>query len=71
VRVTNATGRYQRASKQAEKVGPDLKVGEEFDLDWITEYEGGIWGYTPWGTRIDMSAVERISDTKGEQEEAA
>jgi hypothetical protein len=69
--VVNATGRYQRASKQADKVGPDLKVGEEFDVDWITEYESALWYYTPWGTRIAASDVERVSDTKGEQEEAA
>lgn len=67
VRVTAATCRYQRASKQAEKVGPDLKVGEEFDVDWITEYENALWYYTPWGTRIRAADVVRISDTKGEE----
>ena len=66
VRVIKPTKRYQRANMSAESVGPDLKVGEEFDLDWVTNYEGADWGYTPWGTRILMADVERISDTKGE-----
>lgn len=71
VKVTKPTSRFQRASKTAAKVGADFKVGEEFDLDWITDYEGAVWGYTPAGTRVDMTAVERISDTKGELEVAA
>ena len=70
VRVTKPTSRYQRASRTAAKVGPDLKVGEEFDVDWITNYEGAFWYYTPWGTRIAADDVVRISDIKGEQEAA-
>ncbi len=66
VRTRTATGRFQRASKDAARVGPDLKPGEEFDLDWVTDYEGAVWGYTPYGTRIFIADVERISDTKGD-----
>lgn len=64
VRVVNPTGRYQRASTDSERVGPDLKKGEEFDLDFVTQFNGEYWGYTPYGTRIRMKDVERVSDTK-------
>ncbi len=68
VRVTaTATPRLQRAAKDAERVGPDLKKGDEFDVDWIAEYEGALWYCTPYGTRIDATAVQRVSDTKGEE----
>jgi hypothetical protein len=66
VRVKNATGRFQRASKDAGQVGPDLQVGEEFEVDWITDFEGTVWFYTAWGTRIAADDVERISDGKGD-----
>jgi hypothetical protein len=66
VRVTRATGRYQRASKDAARIGPDLKVGDEFDVDWVTDYEGAVWFYTPYATRINGADVERVSDAKGE-----
>lgn len=67
VRTKTATGRFQRASKDAVRVGPDLKPGDEFDLDWVTDYEGAVWGYTPYGTRIFLADVDRISDMKGDQ----
>jgi hypothetical protein len=70
VEVTKETGRYQRASKQSARVGADLKPGEELDVDWITEYEGNLWYYTPWATRIFAGDVVRISDTKGLPEDA-
>lgn len=66
VRVKNATGRFQRASKDAARVGPDLEVGEELEVDWITDFKGAIWYYTAWGTRIAADDVERISDGKGD-----
>lgn len=66
VRVVKPTSRYQRASRDAAKIGPDLKVGEEFDVDWITSYNDEFWYYTPWGTRIAADDVVRISDVKGE-----
>jgi hypothetical protein len=66
VRVIKATGRYQRASKTSAKIGPDLKVGDEFDVDWVTDYDGAVWFYTPYGTRIAGADVERVSDSKGE-----
>lgn len=66
VRTKTPTGRFQRASKDAERVGPDLRPGEEFDVDWITDYEGSVWFYTPWGTRIAGLDVERVADAKGD-----
>ncbi len=64
VKTRVATGRFQRASRDAARVGPDLKPGEEFDVDWVTDYEGAVWFYTPYGTRIAGADVERISDAK-------
>jgi hypothetical protein len=68
VRTKDGTGRFQRASKTGGRVGPDLKIGEEFDVDWITDYEDNVWYYTPYGTRIVGADVERINDAKGESE---
>lgn len=65
VRALRATARYQRASGTADRVGPNLKTGEEFDLDFVTFYSDEWWGYTPAGTRIRMVDVERIADMKG------
>jgi hypothetical protein len=67
VKVAKETGRYQYADKASAKVGPDLKPGEEFDVDWLTNFNGGNWYYTPYGTRVFASDVERVSDTKGGQ----
>lgn len=66
VRVRNATGRFQEPSKDAARVGPDLQVGEEFEVDWVTDFDGEVWYYTAWGTRIFADDVERISDSKGD-----
>lgn len=67
VMATRKTGRYGRANPNAERVGPDLNPGEEFNVDWITQYEGAWWYYTPYGTRILVDDTERISDVKGEE----
>jgi hypothetical protein len=70
VQVTaDSTPRLQRASLEANRVGPDLKHGEEFDVDWIAEYEGNLWYYTPYGTRIFVADTERVRDLKQDSAE--
>lgn len=64
------TPRYQRASTSSAHVGPLLKAGEEFDVDWITLFEGERWYYTPWGTRVLVKDTERVSDVKGDERDA-
>jgi hypothetical protein len=64
VRVKTATPRWRYADK-SERVGADLKVGEEFDLDWKFDFNGERFGMTPGWTRVQLDNLERISDAKG------
>lgn len=67
VQVTKQTGRYQYGSKDSARIGPDLKVGESLDVDWLAaDAEVPVY-YTPYATRIIQADTKRISDTKGEQ----
>ena len=67
-RAIQSTGRYQTEDVEGERVGPDVKQGEEFDVDFIYEHGGEWWFYTPFGTRIREQDVERIRDNKGSEE---
>lgn len=65
VRVVEDTPRLQYAYADSPWVGPILKTGEEFDVDWIFVAGDGRWYYyTPWATRVDAASCERISDVK-------
>jgi hypothetical protein len=65
VKATKDTPRYRYATRDGEKVGPDLKAGEEFDADWLFETGDTWWLYTPYGTRVIADDTQRISDVKG------
>ncbi len=65
VRCITETPRLQRASLEAAKIGPNLKPGDEFDVDWLFQFGGTWWYLTPYGSRILAAAVERVRDTKG------
>lgn len=58
------TPRRQFAYLTSPVVGPDLKAGETFDIDFVFENKDGVWGYTPWGTRVLIADLQRISDQK-------
>lgn len=66
VRATRATPRLQMAHSDAKRVGPDLKPGEEFDVQWIFVSDDGEPYYvTPYYTRIKAADTERVSDRRG------
>jgi hypothetical protein len=66
VRAKKATPRLQRSSASALRIGPDIKAGEEFDVDWLIQTAPGEpwFYYTPWDTRVIADDCERISDAK-------
>lgn len=59
------TPRRQYAYAKSPVIGPPIRKGESFDVDFVFENEGGKWGYTPYGTRVDLADLTRISDAKG------
>jgi hypothetical protein len=65
VKALKDTPRYRYATKDGEKIGPDIKQGDEFDADWLFEADGAWWLYTPFGTRVIADDTQRISDVKG------
>lgn len=67
VRATKTTKRLQYGIESSASVGPDLKAGEEFDVDWIAPEADVPVYYTPWGTRIVVADTVRVSDVKGEE----
>ena len=66
VRTTQKTGRFRYANLGSERVGPDIPAGADFDVDWLTHFEGAWWYYTPYATRIYADHTERVNDAKGE-----
>lgn len=64
VKATKTTPRLRYSSGEG-RVGPDLKAGEEFDVDWLlisTDFPDTY--YTPWATRIRAADTARVSDVK-------
>ena len=65
-RAIRDTPRLRYATKGSEKLNKDIAKGESFDVDFVFENEEGKWGYTPYGTRVILDDLVRVSDTKGE-----
>ncbi len=62
-RTVKVTPRYQYADITSARVGPDIPVGEDFNVAFITEdNDGRWWGLTPYGTRVPLDHLERVSD---------
>lgn len=62
-RAIRPTGRFQRASRTAARVGPDMKAGEDANINFVFEAEdGNPWGLSAWGTRFFLNDFERVSD---------
>lgn len=59
------TPRRQFAYAKSPEIGPLIKKGESFDVDFVFENGDGQWGYTPYGTRVALADLKRVSDTKG------
>jgi hypothetical protein len=67
VRCVAVTPRLQFAFSGAERLGKDLQVGEELDVNWLFIADDGLEYYvTPWNTRVRANATMRISDLKAE-----
>jgi hypothetical protein len=59
------TPRRRYAFLKSESIGPDLKAGESFDVDWLLQNDEGWWAYTPYGTRLFLDDLVRVADVKG------
>lgn len=60
------TPRRQFAYLKSPVIGPNIRKGESFDVDFVFENKEGQWGYTPFGTRVFLADLRRTSDAKGE-----
>lgn len=58
------TPRYRFADTSLAKVGPNIRKGESFNVDFVFENKQGRWGYTPYGTRVYLDDLIRVSDQK-------
>jgi hypothetical protein len=57
--------RRRRFSDGTEDVGPPIRKGEEFDVDWLLIHPDRPDMYlSPWHTRILVEDTGRISDVK-------
>ena len=58
------TPRLQLANPDSDRVGPDLKVGEEFDVLWIFTSTADNQSYyiTPFDTRVKVADTARLGD---------
>lgn len=61
------TDRNKFAYKDSPKLGPQIRKGESFDVDFVFENQDGQWAYTPFGTRVKLADLKRVSDSKGEE----
>lgn len=59
------TPRRQYAYLGSPVIGPVIRKGESFDIDFVFENKDGRWGYTPYGTRVLLDDLKRVSDQKG------
>jgi hypothetical protein len=64
VRAIRATPRLQLADPASDRIGPDLKEGDEFDVSWVfvSENDNEAYYVTPFDTRILVKDTERIGD---------
>lgn len=58
------TPRNQFAYKGSPVLNAPIKGGESFNVDFVFENKDGRWGYTPYGTRVNLDDLKRISDQK-------
>jgi hypothetical protein len=57
----------QYAYKDSPVLGPNVKQGESFNVDFVFESDKGMWAYTPYGARFLLDDLKRVSDAKGEE----
>jgi hypothetical protein len=57
VRARRKTKRYQLAADDAPVIGPDLKEGDEAEIQYVFQAKQGgqRWAYTKYGTRLKLS----------------
>lgn len=64
VRAIRDTPRLRYAMPTAERVGPNIRKGEEFDVTWIVRggTDGQEYYITDWWSRILAKDTERVAD---------
>lgn len=60
------TPRSQFAYKGSPALNAPIKKGESFNVDFVFENAEGRWAYTPFGTRVWLDDLIRVSDQKEE-----
>ncbi len=71
VKAIKETPRLQLANPNAQRVGPDLKVDEEFDVLWVfvSSEDNEAYYVTPFDTRVKVADTARLGDMQGRQAE--
>lgn len=61
VKATKDTPRKKYATADSVPVGPPIKAGEEFSVDYVVlNPDGSRYWYTPWGTRVAYEDTEIV-----------
>ena len=63
VEAIKETPRLRYANATSERLGENIKVGEQFAVDWLfTADDGELYFLSPWQTRIRVKDTKRVSD---------
>jgi hypothetical protein len=64
VKAIRETPRLQLANPNAQRLGPDLKVDEEFDVMWVfvSSEDNEAYYVTPFSTRVRVADTARLGD---------
>ena len=67
VQAVRDTPRLRFASADAERIGPDIKAGEEFDVAWLVRGpDGNEYYVTDYWTRVKVDDPRRLQDDVGD-----
>ncbi len=62
-RAIRATPRLQYGYPDSPRVGPDVKPGEDAQINFVFEADGEVYGLSYFGTRFLLKDFERVSDS--------
>lgn len=73
VKAIRDTPRLKWASPDSPAIGPDVKAGELFDVQYLVlNADGSLYWYSPWATRFAFAdALPYVADVDDVKEEAA
>jgi len=63
VEAVTATPRRQKGYVDSPVLGPAIRIGEQFEVDWLfTADDGRDYYLTPWYTRVLVGDTKRVAD---------